>query len=224
MFGPHKLSIFSCNRLPHFFSFTSFTSFASRSSTSSFARILPIFSTRSKHLTRRNPRNSFPFTRILHTSPHTPGEGTPHLAIYPSPLVARRLSLLEATHARPSATTDSKPLTEMLSRLSATLTKNQGGARAGKVQGARSPDVVVHRFGKEALPTLAPFNEWMVGLRHVFLVFHQSPVTSHQSPPLDQSPPPMKRTSRLLRHTPCTRYPVPVFPNQQRAITNVGGR
>lgn len=177
MFAPHKPSISSRNRLAPFFSFISFASLSPRSC---FAQTLPTFSTPSTHLTRRNSRNSFPFMRILHTSPHTPGGGTPHLAIYPSPLLARRLSLLEATHARPSAAIDSKPLTEMLSRLSATLTKNKGGAPTpGRYRGARSPDVVVHRFAKEALPTLAPFNEWMVGLRHVFLVFHQSPITSH---------------------------------------------
>jgi hypothetical protein len=68
------------------FSFTSFTSFTSLSSPFRFTQTLPTFSTPSKHHTRTNARNSFPFMRLLHSSlfTHIPRRHLPSIRLFHS--------------------------------------------------------------------------------------------------------------------------------------------
>ena len=102
-YSPNSSILSSSRRAPSFF-------FPSSGSVFCHTQFLPTFFTPSKHLTRRNAHNLFPFKRILHTSLDTPGGGTPHLAPRPASLLRALLSPLEAINTRLSASVDSKSL------------------------------------------------------------------------------------------------------------------
>ena len=84
------------------------------------------------------------------------------------------LSYLESTLTQPPATVDSKPLTAMLSPLSATLTKNQ--------EGEPSPQRIVQGYGPGTSPTVLPSAILAVDIRDLSSPDHETRVTNHESP------------------------------------------